>query len=186
VHELPIIAIESPLASNLPAARKLFEAPAELLRLWPGVDRVLPAAGMFHVRQRLEMPFWDASTLDFHVRIQAAPRDRRQRYAVWATDGWFCDRTVLWKLRAGRHGLALIFASQHVLGADRLEEAVNTYRSRTVWPMRHDADAILARLVTSFIHDRLVALDRAYVERVQAWLEAPGRAAPADEPSGTA
>jgi len=185
VHELPVIAIESPLACDLRAARKLFDAPAELLRLWPGVERVQPAGAAFHIRQRLELPFWDACTLDFCVRIQAAPRDRRQRYAIWATDGWFCDRAILWKLRAGRQGLALNFASRHALGADRLEEAVNAYRSRAIWPMRHDADAILKRLATSFIQDRLIALDRAYVERVQAWLGGPPPGPPL-ETSGTA
>ncbi len=172
VCRLPVIAIEVPLACDLPAARRIFEAPGELLRLWPGVEWVRLAGTAFHVRQRLELPFWDARTLEFAVRIEAAPRDRRQRYALWKTDGWFFNRAVLWKLRAGRHGVTLDFASQHSLSAERLEEAVNAYRSRAIWPMRHDSDAILERLATSFIHDRLVALDRAYVGQVQAWIGA--------------
>jgi hypothetical protein len=172
-RDLPLIAIEVPLACDLAAARRIFDSPLETLRLWPGVEWVEPAETGFRVRQRLELPFWDARTLDFAVRIEAAPHDRRRRYAIWRADGWFFDRTVLWKLRTGRSGPALNFASEHVLSAERLGEAVNAYRSRAIWPMRHDADAILERLAASFIYDRLVELDRAYVERVRAWLAAP-------------
>ena len=171
-RRLPLIAVEVPLACDLPAARRIFEEPDELLRLWPGVEWVRPAGAAFHVRQRLELPFWDASTLEFAVWIEAAPRDRRWRHALWKSDGWFFNRAVLWQLRTGKDGITLDFASQHSLSAERLEEAVNAYRARAVWPMRHDADAILERLATSFIHDHLVALDRAYVGQVQAWIGA--------------
>jgi len=171
VHDLPLIAIESPLACDLPSARRIFDEPAEVLRLWPGVDQVEADAGDFRLIQRLNLPFWTELRQEFMVRIVDRPRDRRQRYAIWKTEGWFLDRAVLWKLRATPGGVALDFSSQHALSAAQLEQAVNVYRSRTIWPMRHDADAILERLVLSFIHDRLIELDRAYVERVRIWLD---------------
>jgi hypothetical protein len=170
---LPLIAIEVPLACDLEAARAIFETPLELLGRWPGVESARPAEAGYALRQRLELPFWDAQTLEFTVRIDAVPRDRRRRYALWHTDGWFFDRAVLWKIRTGRSGLALNFASRHAMSRERLEEAVNAYRSRAIWPMRHDADAILERLATSFIYDRLVEMDRAYVDRVRDWLAPP-------------
>jgi hypothetical protein len=172
LRALPLIAIEAALPCDFGAARRLFDDPLEVLRLWPGVESAEPRGDGFSVRQRLELPFWEARTLEFTIGIES-PEDRRRRYAVWNTDGWIFDRAVLWKIRTGRSGLALNFASQHAMTAARLEEAVNAYRSRTIWPMRHDADAILERLTLSFIHDHLVALDRAYVERVRAWLTAP-------------
>ena len=169
-RELPLIAIESPLTCGLEAARLIFDAPIALLGLWPGVERVTPAGNDFCVAQRLELPFWGDLRQEFIARMHDRPRDRRQRYAIWQTDGWFFDRAVLWKLRAGKDGLMIDFCSQHGLSQSRLEQAVNVYRSRAVWPMRHDADAILQRLVISFVHDRLVELDRAYVDRVRDWL----------------
>jgi hypothetical protein len=171
-RELPLIAIEVPLPCDLHAARRIFETPLEVLSLWPGVESAVRAKGSVLVRQRLALPFWKPQTLDFAVDIEAAPRDRRRRYAIWHTDGWFFDRAVLWKIRTGRTGPALNFASQHAVSAHRLEEAVNAYRSRSIWPMRHDADAILERLTMSFIYDRLVEMDRAYVDRVRVWLDA--------------
>ena len=171
-RELPLIAIESPLTCGLAAARRIFDAPIALLRLWPGVERVTAAGNDFCVAQRLELPFWGDLRQEFIARMHDRPRDRRQRYAIWQTDGWFFDRAVLWKLRAGKDGLMIDFCSQHGLSQSRLEQAVNVYRSRAVWPMRHDADAILQRLVISFVHDRLVELDRAYVDRVRDWLNA--------------
>jgi hypothetical protein len=172
VHELPLIAIESPMACDLPFARRIFDEPAEVLRLWPGVEQVEADGGDFRLTQQLELPFWTELRRVFVVRILEQPRDRRQRYAIWKTEGWFLDRAVLWKLRSTPRGVALDFSSQHALSAIQLEHAVNVYRSRTIWPMRHDADAILERLVLSFIHDRLIELDRAYVERVRIWLDA--------------
>jgi len=171
-RELPLIAIESPLTCGLAAARRIFDAPIALLRLWPGVERVTAAGNDFCVAQRLELPFWGDLRQEFIARMHDRPRDRRQRYAIWQTDGWFFDRAVLWKLRAAKDGLMIDFCGQHGLSQSRLEQAVNVYRSRAVWPMRHDADAILQRLVISFVHDRLVELDRAYVDRVRDWLNA--------------
>ena len=172
-RELPLIAIESPLACGLEMARRIFDAPIDLLGLWPGVERVTAAGDSgFCVVQRLELPFWGDLRQEFRARMRDRPRDRRQRYAIWQTDGWFFDRAVLWKLHAGKEGLMIDFCSQHAVSESRLEQAVNAYRSRTVWPMRHDADAILQRLVISFVHDRLVELDRAYVNRIRDWLNA--------------
>lgn len=43
--------------------------------------------------------------------------------------------------------------------------------------MRHGADAMPERLVLSFIHDRLIELDRPYVARVRISIDAsPGAA----------
>lgn len=172
VRELPLIAIESSVGCDLAAARRIFEAPVELLRLWPGVEEVRTVRDGFAVTQQLEFPFWGVLRQEFVVRIHERPRDRRQRYAIWKTEGWLFDRAIFWKLRSTKQGVALDFGSQHALSGARLEEAVNVYRSRTIWPMRHDADEILERLVISFLHDRLVELDRAYVERVREWLGA--------------
>jgi hypothetical protein len=189
LRDLPLIAIEVPLSCALQAARKIFEVPGEVLGLWPGVEWVRPEEAGFRVRQRLELPFWEAHVLEFVVRIETAPRDRRQRHAIWKTEGWFFDRAMLWKLHTSGSRIALDLASQHALSAERLEEAVNAYRSRTIWPMRHDSDAILERLTTSFIHDHLVGLDRVYVERVRAWLTAPAprtsRSRPRQDPPAT-
>lgn len=173
VRELPLIAIESPLGCGLETARRIFDAPVALLGLWPGVEHVQAAGSDFWLAQRLELPFWGTLRRDFVARIHDRPRDRRQRYAIWKTDGWFFDRAVLWKLCSTKEGVKLNFCSQHALSDSLLEQAVNVYRSRAIWPMRHDADAILQRLVMSFIHDRLVELDRLYVERVQGWLNSP-------------
>jgi len=152
----------------------MFDTPVDLLRLWPGVEHIQAVGGEFLLSQRLELPFWGTSRQEFVTRTDTRPRDRRRRYAIWTTDGWFLDRAVLWKLCATKNGLRLDFCSQHALSDSLLEQAVNVYRSRTVWPMRHDADAILQRLVVSFIHDRLLELDTTYVQRVQEWLNSGG------------
>jgi len=178
LRQLPLIAIESPLACDLEAARRMFEAPVALLRLWPGVDRVQDSGPDFWLAQRLVLPFWGELRQEFVARMHARPRDRRQRYVVWKTDGWVFDRAVFWKLSSTKGGLKLDFCSQHALRESQLEHAVNVYRSQTIWPMRHDADAILERLVLAFVYDRLVELDRTYVQRVQDWLNADRRTSP--------
>jgi hypothetical protein len=175
LRRLPLIAIESPLACDLEAARRVFDAPAALLRLWPGVEHVKASGSDFRLAQRLALPFWGELRHEFVARMHDRPRDRRQRYAIWLTDGWVFDRAVLWKLSSTKDGLKLGFCSQHAVRESRLEQAVNVYRSQTIWPMRHDADAILERLVLSFLYDRLVELDRTYVRQVQDWLHSDPR-----------
>jgi hypothetical protein len=170
LRQLPLIAIEWPLACDLEAARRIFDAPVALLRLWPGVERVKVSGGDFWLAQRLALPFWRDLRQEFVARMHDRPRDRRQRYAIWKTEGWVFRRAFMWKLSTAGDGLKLNFCSQHALSKPELEQAVNVYRSQTIWPMRHDADAILERLVLSFLYDRLVELDRTYVQRVADWL----------------
>src|SRR5215471_2365279 len=100
VRELPLIAIESSLACGLETARRIFDAPIALLRLWPGVEHVTAAGNDFCVVQQLALPFWGDLRQEFVARMHGRPRDRRQRYAIWQTDGWFLHRAVLWKLHA--------------------------------------------------------------------------------------
>ena len=149
MHELPLIALELPVGCDLSSARRIFDEPAEVLRLWPGVEQVEADGGGFRLTQRLELPFWTVLRQEFVVRILDRPRDRRQRYTIWKTEGWLRCRVVLWKLSSTARRVALDFSSQHALSPAQLEYAVNVYRSRTIWPMRHNADAILERLVLS-------------------------------------
>ena len=83
MRELPLIAIESPLTRGLETARRIFDAPIALLRLWPGVEHVTAAGNGFCVTQRLELPFWGDLRQEFVARMHDRPRDRRQRYAIW-------------------------------------------------------------------------------------------------------